>query len=63
MGNEMIIYLEEGGKSFIARTDPRTDARIGGRLGIVVNLDNMHIFDVDTEISLAFDYKKEHGSK
>ena len=32
MGNEMIIYLENGGKNFIARTDPRTDAQVGGDL-------------------------------
>jgi multiple sugar transport system ATP-binding protein len=65
MGNEMILYLEEGGKSFIARTDPRTQARVGGRLGIAINLDNMHIFDRDTEISLAYEskdaVKKERG--
>lgn len=63
MGNEMIIYLEEGGKNFIARTDPRTQARIGGRLGVVMNIDNMHIFDVNTELSLAFDYKQEEIAK
>ncbi len=62
MGNEMIIYLEEGGKSFIARTDPRTDARVGGRLDVVVNLDNMHIFDRETEISLAFEHKQKVGA-
>src|SRR5688500_5469014 len=49
MGNEMIIYLEEGGKNFIARTDPRTRPRVGRRLPISLNLDNMHIFDRDTE--------------
>src|SRR5690606_18059471 len=59
MGNEMIIYLEQGGKSFIARTDPRTQARVGSTLDVVVNLDTMHIFDRDTEISLAFESKKE----
>lgn len=63
MGNEMIIYLEEGGKSFIARTDPRTNARVGGGLDVVVNLDNMHIFDAETEVSLAFDYKQAQAAK
>ncbi len=59
MGNEMIIYLEEGGKTYIARVDPRTQARIGARMGFVVNMDNVHIFDVDTETSLAYEQKKE----
>jgi multiple sugar transport system ATP-binding protein len=57
MGNEMVIYLQEGDKTFIARTDPRTRAHIGGRLGIVFNTDNIHIFDVETELSLAYEYK------
>ncbi len=57
MGNEMILYLEEGGKSFIARTDPRTNAAVGHRLGLALNMDNVHIFDVDTELSLAYESK------
>jgi multiple sugar transport system ATP-binding protein len=63
MGNEMIVYLEEGGKNFIARTDPRTHATVGGRLHTVMNLDNMHIFDRETEISLAYEYKKANEPK
>lgn len=63
MGNEMILYLEEGGKSFVARTDPRTRANIGGRIGMTMNLDNMHIFDRDTEDSLAYQHKKDEAAK
>lgn len=63
MGNEMIIYLEEGGKNFIARTDPRTHARVGARLGMVLNLDNMHIFDRETEASLSYDFKRQEAEK
>jgi len=65
MGNEMILYLEEGGKSFIARTDPRTSARIGGRLGMSLNLDNIHVFDAQTELSLAYEHKvtNKYGAK
>jgi multiple sugar transport system ATP-binding protein len=57
MGNEMIIYLEDGGKTFIARTDPRTKARVGGRMGVVVDMDSVHVFDADTELSLSYDHK------
>jgi multiple sugar transport system ATP-binding protein len=57
MGNEMNLYLEDNGKTFIARTDPRTKARVGQRLSVALNLDNMHIFDADTELSLAYEYK------
>ncbi len=58
MGNEVIIYLENGGKNFIARTDPRTDAAVGHELGVTFNLDNIHIFDANTEISLAYESKQ-----
>lgn len=63
MGNEMIIYLEEGGKTFIARVDPRTKSRVGARMGLVVNLDNVHVFDTDTELSLSYDAKNEEYAK
>jgi multiple sugar transport system ATP-binding protein len=63
MGNEVIIYLESGGKNFIARTDPRTDAQVGNELGVTFNLDNIHMFDANTELSLAYDLKQKEGSK
>ncbi len=58
MGNEIILYLEDGGKTFISRTDPRTRARVGNRIGVALNIDNMHIFDADTQLSLAYEYKQ-----
>ena len=63
MGNEVIIYLESGGKNFIARTDPRTDAQVGNELGVTFNLDNIHMFDANTELSLAYELKQKEGSK
>jgi len=63
MGNEMIIYLEEGGKSFIARTDPRTDARVGGRLSALIDIGNIHVFDRSTELSLSYEYKQNEAAK
>jgi multiple sugar transport system ATP-binding protein len=57
MGNEIILYLEEQGKTFVSRTDPRTQARAGQRMGIAFNTDNIHLFDAETELSLAYDYK------
>ncbi len=59
MGNEMIVYLEDGGKSFIARVDPRTHARVGGRLGAVINIDNIHVFDAQDQHSLAYQHKTD----
>jgi multiple sugar transport system ATP-binding protein len=63
MGNEMILYLEDKGKTFLARTDPRTRARVGGRLGVAFNIDNLHVFDADTNLSLSYEYKQDQPAK
>jgi len=52
MGHEKIVYLEEGGKSFLARMDPRADVHVGKRTGVVLNMAVMHLFDADTEQAL-----------
>ena len=52
MGHEKIVYLEEGGKSFLARMDPRADVHVGQRTGAVLNMAVMHLFDADTEQAL-----------
>ena len=52
MGNEMILYLEDGGKNFVARTDPRTSAHVGGNLPITINMENLHLFEKVNDQSL-----------
>jgi len=52
MGNEIFLYLLSGKKQFIARVDPRTHARVGETLDMMVNMDNMHLFDPQTEKTL-----------
>ncbi len=49
MGNEVFLYLLAGAKSFIARVDPRTSIRVGHEVQALFNMDNMHVFDRDTE--------------
>jgi multiple sugar transport system ATP-binding protein len=49
MGNEVFLYLKSGDKNYVARVDPRSQARIGHDVQVAMNLDNMHIFDKDTE--------------
>lgn len=63
MGNEIVVYLNEGGASYIARMDPRTQAHVGGRILAAFALDNIHLFDANTKLSLAYDYKAEQASK
>jgi len=52
MGNEIFVYLLSGQKAFIARVDPRTKATLGGELDVVVDMDNIHLFDRDTEAAI-----------
>ncbi len=52
MGNEIIVNLLVGGKTAVARIDPRTRARPGEDLELSLNLDNMHVFDPQTEKAL-----------
>ena len=52
MGNEVFVYLETGGKTFIARVDPRTRARVGMEMDAVLNMDNIHLFDPETELAI-----------
>ena len=49
MGNEINVYLLTGQKQFIARFDPRTRARVGGKVDVVMNMDNIRMFDRETE--------------
>jgi len=49
MGNEVFLYLRTGDRNFVGRVDPRSRARIGDKIQIAMNLDNMHLFDKETE--------------
>jgi multiple sugar transport system ATP-binding protein len=49
MGNEIFVYLLTGNKQFIARFDPRTKARVGHELQVALDMDNIHLFDRQTE--------------
>jgi multiple sugar transport system ATP-binding protein len=49
MGNEVFLYLKTGDKDYVARVDPRSKARIGNDIQVAFNLDNMQLFDKDTE--------------
>ena len=52
MGNEVFLYLKSGDRDFVARVDPRTQARIGHDIQVAFNLDNMQLFDKSTELAI-----------
>ena len=49
MGNEITVYLKSGEHNFVARVDPRARYVIGDDIQVVFNMDNMHIFDTESE--------------
>ncbi len=49
MGNEVFLYLITGSNNYVARVDPRTQARVGATIQVAANLDNIHFFDKETE--------------
>ena len=49
MGNEIVAYLKAGDQSFVARVDPRSDFKVGDKANMVFNIENIHLFDKDTE--------------
>jgi multiple sugar transport system ATP-binding protein len=53
MGNELFIYLVSGGDEFLARVDPRAEARPGQDIGLVFNMANLHAFDPETSNAVS----------
>ncbi|HZY43200.1 MAG TPA: ATP-binding cassette domain-containing protein, partial [Anaerolineae bacterium] len=49
MGNEVYLYLLTGKSSYVARVDPRTKARVGTKVQMAANLDNLHFFSKSNE--------------
>ena len=49
MGNEIFVYMKTGENSFVARVDPRTRYHVNDKVTVVLNMNNMHIFDRETE--------------
>jgi multiple sugar transport system ATP-binding protein len=49
MGNEIFVYLKAGENIFVARVDPRSRYHVGDRIQVSLNMNNMHLFDRETE--------------
>ena len=48
LGSEVFAYVENGGKELVSRLDPRTDARVGQGLDLIVDMGKLHAFDRDS---------------
>ncbi|HEY5671131.1 MAG TPA: sn-glycerol-3-phosphate ABC transporter ATP-binding protein UgpC [Anaerolineales bacterium] len=49
MGNEIFVYLKTGNNNFVARVDPRSRYSINDDVQVFFNMENIHIFDKDSE--------------
>ncbi len=49
MGNEIFLFLKSREDEYVARVDPRTSYKMGDQVTMAFNMDNMHIFDRETE--------------
>jgi len=52
MGNEIFVYLKVNEQTFIARVDPRSRYHVNDKVQVVLNMNNMHIFDQETELAV-----------
>jgi multiple sugar transport system ATP-binding protein len=48
LGSELMVYTTAGDKTLIARLNPRSQVHTGGRVGLAVDSEHMHLFDTNT---------------
>ncbi len=53
MGAETYLYLLADGNKFTARVNPRTTAKTGDSIKVAFDLEKIHLFDKDTELSIT----------
>jgi len=49
MGNEIFLHMMSGENNFVARVDPRSNLQVGEKTHVAFDMDNIHIFDAETE--------------
>ena len=52
MGSETLLYLNIEGSSFIAKVDPRSTAKVGDKIKVAFDMNRIHLFDKETEMSI-----------
>ena len=54
MGSETYLYLTTTGKegNIIARVDPRTTSRAGDKIKVAFDVNHLHFFDKQTELTI-----------
>jgi multiple sugar transport system ATP-binding protein len=52
LGHELHLYLSSGKNSFVATVDTRMKVGIGDKIDLVMNMNNMHLFEKETELAI-----------
>ena len=52
LGHELNLFATSGKNSLVATVDTRLEANIGDKVGMVMDMNQMHIFDKNTEMAI-----------
>jgi multiple sugar transport system ATP-binding protein len=53
LGNDVEMHITSGEHHMIAKVDSKTQAKPGENLDLVIDLEKMHLFDIETELVLS----------
>jgi multiple sugar transport system ATP-binding protein len=53
LGAEVNLYFDVEGTQMTARVDPRTTARVGDKIKVAFDVEKIHVFDKETELTIA----------
>ena len=53
LGAEVYLYFTVAGSNFTARVNPRTTARTGDTVKFALDVDKIHVFDKETELTIT----------
>ncbi len=52
LGHELHLFLNSGKNNFVSIVDTRLAPSVGNDVGLVANVDNLHVFDKTTELAI-----------
>jgi len=52
MGSEVYLYIKYGDNTMTARVAPTTKSRTGDSIKVALDMNNIHLFDVETEVTI-----------
>jgi multiple sugar transport system ATP-binding protein len=52
LGREVNVHLKSESVQFVGIFDPRTRAQVGNTVAVAFNMNNMHVFDKQTELAI-----------